>query len=393
MYDLSWHYIDDKEKFTAECKHLYHYGCIQKWLEKQRNCPTCRQKIFWCQVWIPFEDFQKTKKRVPFPLERVNQNRLNQVQNVELQQIADHENQQIQLQSNALNFQQNSVHRRNQQDQQNQIQNPLLDYHELNAQIELQIIQGRRNACLMYSLFSILEVFIVISKFYVPKWGVWLIPVQICNVLLLLHIIAAHHEHLVPNFSGPLVTCLFVSAFLYHSVTALLLSGNNLYLASFFPWFAVFFFPVILGFIVPEGYPVQNRNPSRYEYILPGSIWILIEIVIVCGRVFVSNWVNWFGWMQGFHVASLIMFLVAVFFPNRGIKWWNLRGTWGFLAFVGLFTYFSLGALGLSTVNAGHYFLWPLILFFGSWPYAWWWSCLLPSDSQNGWDWEPSRFA
>ncbi|KAJ0728573.1 putative transcription factor C2H2 family [Helianthus annuus] len=29
-----------------ECKHGYHQECIEKWLQKKKNCPVCRAHVF-----------------------------------------------------------------------------------------------------------------------------------------------------------------------------------------------------------------------------------------------------------------------------------------------------------------------------------------------------------
>ena len=36
---------NQKDITITQCGHIYHKGCLDKWLENKNNCPTCRTRI------------------------------------------------------------------------------------------------------------------------------------------------------------------------------------------------------------------------------------------------------------------------------------------------------------------------------------------------------------
>jgi hypothetical protein len=56
--------ITSKCKKVLSCEHVFHKGCVQKWLQSHTTCPMCRAQVVTPRAPVPRDEVQQLQNRV-----------------------------------------------------------------------------------------------------------------------------------------------------------------------------------------------------------------------------------------------------------------------------------------------------------------------------------------
>lgn len=114
-----------------------------------------------------------------------------------------------------------------------------------------------------------------------------------------------------------------------------------------------------------------NWYPSRAFQSIFYFLWIIVQIGIILAKVFVPQWADWYGLMQGFHLYLLLLQIFASSpYPERmgGLRvrrnFFVLAAAFLFLSF--LLSYHSIMSFLFSDLLLGFSLFWPWFVLLAS---------------------------
>ena len=101
----------ENSKYTTECNHHFHHGCISRWYRSSSLCPNCRSQPSCC---IPVSQSSVSRQDIiayvqNFPINSYNQNNYNNYNNIINNYINNINNQEINEEENMNNYNYNNI--------------------------------------------------------------------------------------------------------------------------------------------------------------------------------------------------------------------------------------------------------------------------------------------